>query len=139
MSARCARSSLARAKRPLLAVAAALFTCFMAACGPHICAVTIRAISSPAVLGVSYPDICLRSGDGAVDFDGLFWVPAPEDNDARNAIHVCIQSRYGDSPQPAPPLATLTLVDGTHVRWSDPTSSYLLTSEGSTERERPCG
>jgi len=88
---------------------------------------------------VSYPDTCLRSGDGAVDFDGLFWVPSPEDNDARNAIHVCLQSLYGDSPQPAPPLATLTLVDSTHVRWSDPTSSYLLISAGSTERERPCG
>jgi hypothetical protein len=139
MKSVCARTFLARFWWPVIAMAVALISCLATACAGHICAVTIRAASGSAVLGASYPDTCLRSGDGAVDFDGQFWVPSPSASAAQTALRLCWQLRTGPSPQPAPPPATLTLVDGGHARWSDDASTYILVSAGRTERERPCG
>jgi hypothetical protein len=126
-----------RAVLPLVA-SAVLLSWAATACGP-VCPSTIRAGSSPADVGVSYPDTCSRSGDSAVDFDGQFWVPAsPVPTGALNELHACSQASFGFSPQPAAPPATLKLLDQTQLQWSDGTSTFLLVSAGRTEATR-CG
>jgi hypothetical protein len=130
--------SLSRHTAMTLVASALLMSWGVTACGPR-CPTTIRAGSSPVDADVPYPDTCFRSGDGAVDFDGQYWVAAVSaPPDARNDLQACSQAQFGDSPQPAAPPATLMLTDQNDVRWSDGTTTFLLVSAGRTEAAR-CG
>ena len=130
--------SIPRSSRTGVAIAVAVVSGGATACGPT-CPPTYTAGSNPVAIGVSYPDTCSRSADGAVDFDGQYWVaPSPAATNALTALHACVQSRYGPSPEPSAPPATLTLVDEGHVRWSDFMSTYALVSAGRTQPAR-CG
>ena len=136
---RCPVSSTLSGRRyRTLLVTAFLVSWAVTACGP-VCPTTIRAGSNPVIADVPYPDICFRSGDGAVDFDGQYWVVATSaPADARNELQACTQAEFGFSPEPVVPPATLTLINQANVRWSDGTSAFLLVSAGRTERAH-CG
>jgi hypothetical protein len=113
----------------------ALFSMFTAAaCGCS--APGYVAVSALAMVGAEYPDVCRRSPNNAVDFDGQLWaLPSASSQAPADALNACVRATAAAAVRPPVLSATLTLINSTQVRWSNGSVSALLLSVGRTERE----
>ena len=110
----------------LAAAAALLSSC---TCVPQTYVATSMTVSA----GVAYPDMCLRSPHGAVDFDAQLWLPRASD-----PAHFEVVSCVSPSLKATVAGATLTLLTPTQVEWTHEGMKVLLSSEGASEPQH-CG